>query len=65
MNLNSFFKKIKINDIFQKINFDKNLFINNVKPLHLANKNDLTFFDPKYKPDAIKHGWIFVLQQSN
>ena len=57
MNLNSFFKKkkIKINDIFQKINFDKNLLINNVKPLHLANKNDLTFFDSlKYKPDAIK-----------
>ena len=57
MNSNSFFKKkkVKLNEIFNKINFEKNLLIQDVKPLHLANKNDLTFFDSlKYKPDAIK-----------
>ena len=57
MNSNSFFKKkkIKINKLFSKVNFDKNLFVNDVKPLHLSNKYDLTFFDSiKYKTDAIK-----------
>ena len=50
-----FFKKKKINlkRLYPKINLKDNLFINNVKPLNLAEKNDLTFFDTvKYKAEA-------------
>ena len=43
-------KKINIKQIFKKNNIKKNFVINDVKPLHKANKNDLTFFDSiKYK----------------
>jgi UDP-3-O-[3-hydroxymyristoyl] glucosamine N-acyltransferase len=56
MNLNFFTKKnIKINKIFPDINFKKNFIINDVKPLYLAKKDDLTFFDSiKYKSDISK-----------
>ena len=52
-----FFKKknIKINNVFPKIKFKKNFTVNNIKPLHLAENKDLTFFDSiKYKNDAKK-----------
>ena len=57
MSSNVFFKrnKIKINNIFPNINLSKNFDINDIKPLPLAKKNDLTFFDSiKYQFDAIK-----------
>ncbi len=56
MNSNFFFtkKKLKINKLFPKINLKKDFIIGNVKPLHLAKKNDLSFFDSiKYKKDAL------------
>ncbi len=56
MNSNLFFKKksLKANKLFPKLNLKKNLTIASVKPLHLANENDLTFFDSvKYKADAL------------
>jgi UDP-3-O-[3-hydroxymyristoyl] glucosamine N-acyltransferase len=52
-----FFKKknIKINKLFPKQKFQNNFEVNNVKPLHLAGKNDVSFFDSiKYKSDAFK-----------
>ena len=57
MSSNFFFKKknVKINKIFPNIRFKKNFIINDVKPLQLAKKNDLTFFDSiKYKSEALK-----------
>ena len=56
MNQNIFFKKknIKANKLFLKNLVKKSFIINDVKPLHLAKKNDLTFLDSiKYKFDAI------------
>ena len=50
-----FFKKKKINfkKLYPKLNLKDNLFVENVKPLLLAKKNDLTFFDSiKYKLEA-------------
>jgi UDP-3-O-[3-hydroxymyristoyl] glucosamine N-acyltransferase len=55
MSSNIFFKRknIKVNKIFQKINFIKNFTINDVKPLHTAKINDITFLDTtKYKSAA-------------
>jgi UDP-3-O-[3-hydroxymyristoyl] glucosamine N-acyltransferase len=55
MKYNIFFKKKNIlsNKIFPKNIIKKNFIINDVKPLHLAEKNDLTFFDSiKYKSSA-------------
>ena len=55
MSKNIFFKKknIIINKIYPNIS-KKNFKINDIRPLHLANKNDLTFFDSiKYKSSAI------------
>ena len=52
---NFFFKKknIYIKKIFPNIN--KNFIIKEIKPLYLANKSDLTFFESiKYKSQAIK-----------
>ena len=57
MKSNFFFgkKKCKFKDIFPKIKIKKNFLINDIKPLHLAKKNDLTFFDSlKYKSHALK-----------
>ncbi len=57
MSSNLFFqrKNIKISKAFSQINFKKDFVIKDVRPLHLAKKNDLTFFDSiKYKNDAIK-----------
>ena len=51
----SFFskKKIHINQLYPNYNFKKNIIVESVKPLEVAAKNDLTFFDsPKYKNDA-------------
>ena len=52
-----FFKKknIKISNVFPNIKLKKNFLINNIRPLHLAEKNDITFFDSvKYKDQAKK-----------
>ncbi len=55
MNSNFFFKKknIKIKKLFPSIKNKQDFYVNSVKPLHLANKRDVTFFDSiKYKEDA-------------
>ena len=55
MKSNIFFKKknIKSNKLFPNEKFKKNFIINDVKPLKVAQKNDVTFLDsPKYKVDA-------------
>ncbi len=57
MNPIFFFKKknVKINDIFPKEKFEINFLVNNVKPLHNAKKNDISFLDSiKYKSLALK-----------
>ncbi len=57
MNSNFFFEKknIKLKKIFPNVNIDKDFIIGDVKPLSLAKKSDLSFFDSiKYKDDAIK-----------
>ena len=54
---NIFFKKknIKISQLFPKTSFTKDFIINDIKPLHKAYKNELTFFDSiKYKDIASK-----------
>ena len=56
MNSNFFFKKkkLKLSPVFDNLKFNKNFEINDIKPLHLANFNDLTFFDSiKYKNYAV------------
>ena len=56
MKKNIFFKKknIKIKKIFPKLNLKNKTLIDEVRPLHLAKKNDLTFFDSiKYKNQAV------------
>ena len=46
-------KKIKAQKIFNNLKMNKNFIINDVKPLHSAKKNDVTFFDSlKYKSIA-------------
>ena len=55
MNKNIFFQKknIKLKKIFPHVK--NNFLINDIKPLHLAKKFDISFFDSiKYKDDAIK-----------
>jgi UDP-3-O-[3-hydroxymyristoyl] glucosamine N-acyltransferase len=48
-------KKVFLKKIFSKTILKKNFLINNIKPLHLANQNDLSFFDKlKYKDYAKK-----------
>lgn len=57
MRSNLFFekKKIKIKSFFPKFKIKDNFIINEVKPLHSAKENDLTFFDSvKYKIEAAK-----------
>ena len=57
MNSNFFFKseKVKIDKLFPVLKNDKSFIVNGIKPLNLANKNDLTFFDSiKYKQFAAK-----------
>ena len=52
MKSNLFFLKrnLNINKIFSKFKLDKNFKVNDVKPLQIAKKNDLSFFEsPKYK----------------
>ena len=66
MSSNFFFKKksIKIKEIFP--NIKETFIINDVKPLHLAEKKDLTFFDSiKYKSLALKTKGGAVLQLKN
>ena len=49
---NIFFKKknINIKELFPSFKFKKNFIVNSVKPLNLAEKKDITFFDSlKYK----------------
>ena len=56
MNSDSFFKKkkIKLAHIFPSQKFNRNFIIKNVKPLKIAKKDDLSFFDSiKYKSDVI------------
>ena len=44
MNSNFFLKKnLKLNKIFSNKYLTNNFLVNNVKPLHLAQKNDITF----------------------
>ena len=38
-------KKIKLIKVFPNFKFSKNFIINDIKPLNLAKKNDITFFD--------------------
>ena len=46
-------KKIKAQKIFNNLKMNKNFIIDDVKPLHSAKKNDVTFFDSlKYKSIA-------------
>ena len=57
MSSGSFFKKkkIKLSNIFSNISQKDDFIIREVKPLHTANKSDLTFFDNiKYKSVALK-----------
>tara|TARA_Y100000389_G_C17355566_1_gene460884 strand:- start:31 stop:1005 length:975 start_codon:yes stop_codon:yes gene_type:complete len=57
MNANIFFlkKKYRFSKIFPKIDIKKDFIINDIKPLHLAKKNDISFFDSiKYKNQAVK-----------
>ena len=52
MKSNIFFKKknIKFNDLFPKEKYKFNFKVNDIKPLNLAKKNEITFFDTvKYK----------------
>ena len=56
MDSNFFFKKkkLKVEKIFPNLSFKKNIIINDIKPLHNAKNNDLTFFESiKYKDQAI------------
>ncbi len=53
---NLFFKKkkFKVKKLFPNIKIIQDFEINSIKPLHLANKKDITFFDSiKYKNDAL------------
>ena len=45
MNSNFFFKKknYKLHEILSKDKIKKNFIINDIKPLHIAQKNDLSF----------------------
>ena len=55
MGKNFFFKKknIKLNQLFPSIKTKQNIIVNDIKPLHEAGKNDITFFDSlKYKITA-------------
>jgi len=57
MNSNIFFskKKYKFRKLFPNLKISKDFFVNDVKPLHLAQKNDISFFDStKYKSEALK-----------
>ena len=56
MSSNIFFKKknIKAKSLFPNNNITNNFLIDDIKPLHLAKKNDITFFDSsKYTQAAI------------
>ena len=47
-------KKFKVKKLFPKIKINQDFYVNSIKPLHLAKKKDITFFDSiKYKNDAI------------
>ena len=57
MNKNIFFEKknIKFKQIFPNLKFKENFKVTGIKPLHLAGKKDITFFDSIiYKDLAIK-----------
>ena len=48
-------KKIKLKKLYPKLEIKNDFFVDNVKPLKSAQKNDLTFFDSiKYEMDAKK-----------
>ena len=56
MDSNLFFKKkkFKVKKLFPKIKINQDFYIDSVKPLHLAKKKDITFFDSiKYKDLAV------------
>ena len=57
MNSNFFFKKkkLKIKDLFKKIDLNKNFLVNDIKPLYKADRLDISFLTfLKYKSEAIK-----------
>ena len=56
MDSNLFFKKnkFKVKKLFPNVKINKDFIVDSVKPLHLAKKQDITFFDSiKYKQDAL------------
>ena len=56
MDSNLFFKKnkFKVKKLFPNIKINKDFYIDSIKPLHLAKKKDITFFDSiKYKQDVL------------
>ena len=55
-------KNYQIEKLFPKFNFSKKLIIKGVKPLALANKNDITFLDSaKYQLDVLKTKAIYCI----
>ena len=68
MSSNFFFKKknCKLSKIFNKEKIKNDFTLNDVKPLHLASKKDLTFFDSvKYKELALKTNAGICLTKEN
>ena len=68
MSSNFFFKKknYKLSQILNKEKIKNDFTLNDVKPLHLANKKDLTFFDTvKYKELALKTNAGICLTKEN
>ena len=48
-------KKLKIKDLFKKIDLNKNFLVNDIKPLYKADRLDISFLNSlKYKSEAIK-----------
>ena len=64
MKSNFFFfkKKLKIKDLFPNSFFKKNVFVNEIKPLEISKKNDLSFFENiKYKSFAEQTSCSFCI----
>ena len=54
-------KNFKVKKLFPNLKIKKDFYVNSVKPLHLANKKDITFFDSiKYKNDALSTNGGFM-----
>ena len=58
MDSNLFFKKnkLKVKKLFPKIKINQDFYVDSIKPLHLAKKKDITFFDAvKYKQEELSN----------